>query len=280
MRRSQDGLVGHWRFPRFQLRAQQNHAWAPLSPKSCRRRLTLATPQLKPRPLVSYQAPRSAWQTCSPRRWATPFQLWTSPSAFRTVRRLAPSAPSPWLTASSPTTASLEHLPRPEHRLRTNRLDFNALTVLPTLSKCISRRRNVAMEQAVFRRLHARIAVEIRRRTSRQIRSCWPAVKLSSDILYLASLSRTPPLIASLSGVSAGTASPTCPPACSFAALLLAGPRGATSLFTLVLAPVTFKVVTSFTWPICSRANCAIGFCLPAPCSLPHGRPVSGSQIV
>ena len=45
----------------------------------------------------------------------------------------------------------------------------NTLTVLRTLSKSISRRRNVATEPAVFRRLHAKITVEIWRR---EIRSC------------------------------------------------------------------------------------------------------------
>ena len=42
----------------------------------------------------------------------------------------------------------------------------------------------MATEQAVSRRFHARIAVEMWRRTSRQIRSCWPVVELSTDILY------------------------------------------------------------------------------------------------
>ena len=42
-------------------------------------------------------------------------QLWTSPSALPTLMRLASTAPSPWLTASSPTTASLEHPPSTTH---------------------------------------------------------------------------------------------------------------------------------------------------------------------
>ena len=60
----------------------------------------------------------------------------------------------------------------------------NTFTVLRTLSKCISCRRNVATEQAVYRRLHAQITVEIWRRKTRQVRSCWPAAELTSDVLY------------------------------------------------------------------------------------------------
>ena len=39
-------------------------------------------------------------------------------------------------------------------------LHSNTLPVLRTLNKCISRRRNVATEQAVYQSPHARIAVE------------------------------------------------------------------------------------------------------------------------
>ena len=62
-------------------------------------------------------------------------------------------------------------------------LHSNTLPVLRTLSTCISRRSNVATEQRVDQRPHARISVDWWRRTSRQIRSCWTVAELPPETL-------------------------------------------------------------------------------------------------
>ena len=58
----------------------------------------------------------------------------------------------------------------------------DTLTVLRSLSKSIARKRNIASAEVVFHRLHSSISLEIWRRSSRQVRACWPATDLSASL--------------------------------------------------------------------------------------------------